>query len=220
MPPSQSFSTRPGPTLALVDRHPVYLAGLSSVLQRQGGFAIVGIGSAADEAVALAQQLKPGVMLIDLSIPGGGLKALRDITSFSDTRTIALTDHDQPNLVLGALEAGAHGVVSKGSEAAELVSAIISVHQGVAFVTPRLLAQIMRRQLRRSAVHTFDDLTRREETIIGLVAKGLTNREIAAELGLAQVTVRNHVGSVMSKLNARNRLHACILAADLLPGVM
>ncbi len=207
--------------LALVDDHPVFLEGLCSVLGRREGFSIVGLGSTADAAVELAVRQAPHVMIIDLNIPGGGLAAVREIAErCGDVRAVVLTGSDAAGDVTSALEAGAKGYVNKGTEVEELVSAIASVCRGEIYVTPRVLAQIVRPRSLRPVNLGLEDLTAREEMVIRLVSKGLTNKEIAAELGLAMVTVRNHIGRVMSKLNARNRVQACVLAADLLPGLM
>jgi DNA-binding NarL/FixJ family response regulator len=203
--------------LLLVDDHPVVRDGLRSLFESAGGFEVVGEAADGDEAVALAAQLQPDVVLMDLAMPGlNGVEATRTLRTVSpQTGVLVLTMSDSDASLAAAVGAGASGYVLKGAEQEELLRSTRAVAAGEAVfgsgVAQRLLA------LARSGTATtgpFPDLSVREREILELMARGGNNASIAHRLVLSEKTIRNNVSSILSKLHAADRSQAVALARD------
>jgi DNA-binding NarL/FixJ family response regulator len=171
-------------------------------------------GATAADACAIAKQLQPDVILLDITIPGGGIEAATAIVASGlSVKVVMLTGSDDEERVTAALAAGAQGYLLKGTDAGELMEAVRVVHGGDPYVTPalssRLLVRAVRAQLSmgNAAVKGFG-LNYREQQILELVAEGLSNSDIAARLGLAVPTVKNYVSHIFQKMHVRSRAEA------------
>jgi DNA-binding NarL/FixJ family response regulator len=193
--------------ILLAEDHAVMRTGLRLVLERQPDFRVVGEASDGREAVALAQQHKPDVILMDIGMPNlNGIDAARQITTaLPQTAVVILSMHSDEAYVLRALKAGARGYLLKESAESDLIAAIRAVHNGKAFFSPavsRMLVEDYVRQLQdREIEDSYELLTMREREVLQLIAEGKSNKEIAAMLNLSLYTVESHRGNLMEKLN-------------------
>ena len=204
----------------IADDHPLYRDGVARTLAERAGFQVIGACGSADDAVALAERHRPDLVLLDISMPGGGIEAARRIAAVGiATKIVMLTVSERDEDVMEALEAGAHGYALKGVGASELIDILRTVASGGSFVSPTLAArllQAMQKPDRRgpSSENRLAGLARREEQILELVAKGLSNKEVARELELQEKTVKHYMTSILQKLHVRNRVEAALLARD------
>lgn len=196
----------------IVDDHPMMRRGLRSFLAVTPDMECAGEAGSGEEALALSMQLRPHVVLMDISMPGmGGITATRMIRqNCPETRVIALTSFDDPNLVQGAVQAGAIGYLLKNVSGATLVEAIRAAAQGrPAMGTEAVMALV---QIATEPPPLGSDLTVREREVLSLLADGLTNHEIAKRLDISEATARFHVGNIFSKLEVGNRTEAVSVA--------
>ena len=204
-----------GLRIAVVDDHPLFREGVVRSMAANGGFNVVGEGSSCNDAIRLAQEEQPDILLLDLSMPGGGLQAIEAIhRSNPDVRLVALTVSEDADDVAEALESGVSGYVLKGVGSRTLAEILHMVAQGETYVSPALSAQMLsslsRRRSEMSAAHLLDELTERERQILEHVAEGLSNKHIALNLTLSEKTVKHHMTAILAKLKARNRTEAAI----------
>jgi len=154
-------------------------------------------------------------MLLDISLPGGGVEAAASIARVCPSvRAVMLTASESELDVASALQAGARGYILKGSSGAEVVETVRAVFKGGSYVAPSLAARLtiqMGKRTEISAHRPVSDLTSREDEILGLVSRGMTNKEIANRLGLTERTVKHHMTSIMRKSKVRNRVEAMLL---------
>ena len=194
----------------LADDHTLIRAGLRMVVVSQPDFTVVGEANDGREAVALAEQLKPDVVVMDIGMPSlNGIEACRQIhDSLLGTQVIMLSMHSDEGYVLRALKAGAKGYMLKDSAEADLASAIRAVTAGKSFFSPAvskiLLEDYMRKLKRTGAEDSFDLLSPREREVLQLVAEGKSSKEVANLLSLSVYTVDTHRAKVMQKLNLHN----------------
>jgi two-component system, NarL family, nitrate/nitrite response regulator NarL len=203
--------------IVLADDHPIFRDGLIHSIEETGAFEVVGVGGSADEAVTLAAQHKPDIALLDLSMPGNGIAAAARISQAGSAKAIAmLTVSEDSGDVTAAMQAGAIGYVLKGVSATELRDILGRIANGEAHVSPGLAAQVFRIMQNRKAAepNPIDDLTKREEDILKGVAAGKSNREIGADLDIQEKTVKHYMTIILSKLQARNRVEAALIAQD------
>jgi two-component system nitrate/nitrite response regulator NarL len=201
--------------VVLADDHPIFRDGLVRSLEEGGRFTVVGAGGTADEAVALARAHAPDLVLLDISMPGSGIEAARRIAAGAAPPRIAmLTVSENDQDLIGALRAGAIGYVLKGISAADLADILAGVAAGEAHVSPALAARILNDLQRpaRASHQPIDDLTKREEDILRRVARGMSNREVADDLGIQEKTVKHYMTSILEKLHVRNRVEAALVA--------
>ena len=192
--------------------------GLVTVLGLEPGLAVVGEAADGREAVARVAALRPDVVLMDVEMPEmNGVEATRLITAqYPDTRVIILTTFDYEEYVFEGVKAGALGYVLKDTPIADLVATIRRVHAGERFIQPAVASKILfefaRIDRRAAAPGAYEPLTDREVEIVRHLAQGLSNREIADDLALAEGTVKNYVSTILGKLHAANRVQAINLA--------
>lgn len=191
----------------VVDDHPVVRMGLGSMLDSQAGIKVVGTVASGPEALATIDSLQPDVVLMDLRMPDmDGVDAIVALRSAEpNLKVLVLTNYQMDEDVFNALQAGALGYLVKSAPQEEVINAIRTVNQGKAWIPPGIAAKLAER-IGRST------LSPRETEVLLLVAKGLTNKEIGARLFISDKTVRNHVISVMDKLQAKHRTEAVTVA--------
>lgn len=201
-------------TILVVDDHPIFRDGLVKSLEEDGIFSVVGVASSALEAVELAASLKPDIALLDLSMPGGGLSAIAQIASQNMARHVAmLTVSEDGEDVSEALRLGAKAYILKGVSARELRDILCDVTKGKTHVAPSLAAKMLTFMTKQQKTTSLlDDLTKREEDILRLVATGQSNKEVAMALGLQEKTVKHYMTAILEKLHARNRVEAALIA--------
>ena len=199
-------------TVAIIDDHPLMREGVAHTLTQSGKFSIIAMGGKAADAVRIAQDFLPEILLLDINMPGGGIEAAKQINvQCPIVKMVMLTISENQEHVCDAMEAGARGYILKGVSAAELVGTLISIQDGQSYVTPQLAARLLRQPARATpTLSKLDDLTQRETEILDNVAKGLTNKEIARSLNLSEKTVKHYMTNVMQKLQVRNRLEAVL----------
>ena len=209
-----------GIRVAVVDDHPLFREGVTRSLSEIDGFEIVAEGGSRDEAVAIAQSLNPDVMLLDISMPGGGLNAIPAILSVAPSQKIVmLTVSEANDDVAAALKEGAKGYLLKGIGARALADVIRTVASGESYVAPTLSAKLLTGQLANSAPaksNLVAELTRREQEVLHLVASGMSNKQIARKLDLHEKTVKHHMTQIMAKLDVANRTEAAMVLRDAL----
>ena len=202
----------------LADDHPMFREGLRFVLAREPDLAVVGEAGSGSEAVQLAEQLDPDVVVMDLAMPGmGGLAATRELAERGTrARILVLTMTEDDESVFAAVRAGAGGYLVKGADPDQVVTAIRAVAHGHAVFGPHLATRML---------HFFatapgpaaggtapPGLSPRESQVLSLLAEGRTNQEIAATLFISPITVRNHLSSIFAKLQVTNRQQAMLRA--------
>jgi two-component system, NarL family, nitrate/nitrite response regulator NarL len=206
--------------VVVVDDHPLFREGVARSLEEAGKFHVVGQGANADEAVRLIEDLAPDVLLLDLSMPGGGLVAAARISAIApDVRIVMLTVSEADDDIIAALKAGAKGYVLKGVSSAALIQIVEGIARGERYVSPSLAARLLselgtRGVAASSVVDPLSTLTDREEGILLLVADGLSNKEVALKLDLQEKTVKHHMTRILGKLQVRNRTEAAVLLRD------
>jgi two-component system, NarL family, nitrate/nitrite response regulator NarL len=211
-------SKNDGIRLAVVDDHPLMRKGIVQALSGEADLDVIGEGGSADEAVAIAENLLPDVMLIDINMEGGGLNALKRIAaSCPAVACIVITVREDEETVSHALRVGARGYVLKGIGGSDLAKTIRSIHQGEVYITPSLAARLLRIGTTKPDIGApgqprFDVLTAREDEILRLIAKGMINKEIGAALDISEKTVKHYVTNILQKLQVRNRVEAALLA--------
>jgi DNA-binding NarL/FixJ family response regulator len=212
--------------VGVVDDHPLYRDGVVFALESEPDMEIVGQGETAADAIRIAHDHSPDVILLDMNMPGGGINAVAKIALRSpSTKTLMLTAVDDEDEVRSVLRKGARGYLLKGASSSELVNAIRIVSHGQSYVSPSFAAHlIMSRGAEESepteTTGKFPELSEREEQILMLILRGLSNRLIGDELGLTEKTVKGYVTNIMEKLHVRNRVEAAMIAAERTSGRM
>jgi len=205
----------------IADDHPILRDGLSRLLEDEGGFQVVGQASDGTEAVRLARELQPDVLLLDLAMPRvSGLETLRELSSSgAGPRVLLLTVAIEDAQIVEALQLGARGVVLKEAATELLFKAIRSVVAGQYWVGHDTVTDIMRhlQELSGNGHRTAtpaERLTPRERQVVAGVAAGESNREIAHRLGLSEITVKHHVSNIFDKLGVSNRAELAVYATS------
>ena len=200
-------------TVLLVDDHPLFLDGVRAALSSAPDIKVVGEARDRREALEKARELVPDVVLMDLNLPdGSGIDATRDILAASpQTRILVITMSVDDDAVVAAMRAGARGYVVKGAGRADLLQAVHTVSAGGAVFSPTVaerLGTFFSGLAAQPGREMFPQLSEREREVLDLVARGCDNRTIARELFLSEKTVRNHVSTILTKLDAENRAAA------------
>lgn len=194
-------------SVMLVDDHFAVRVGMAASLKFEPDIEVVAEGGSGEEAVELYRELKPDVLVIDWRLPGmSGVDAVKEIRKeFSDARVMMLSVYEGEEDVYQALKAGASAYVLKSADREEVLTAIRTVHKGEKYLPP-VLAGRMAERLTRAA------LTNREMGVLHLIVEGHSNKEIAAKLGLAEITVKQHVSNILEKLDVQDRTQAATAA--------
>ena len=205
--------------VALVDDQQLIRAGFGMVVGSQPDMEIVAEAGDGDEALRVIPGAAADVVLMDVRMPGmDGIAACAALTESTEARIIILTTFDLDEYVVAAIKAGASGFLLKDAPPEDLLHAIRTVHAGEAVIAPsstkRLLTRLAAQLPAEPASGTFDDLTDREREVLTLMAQGKSNQEICAALFLAEPTVKSHVGRVLAKLGARDRVQAVVMAFE------
>jgi DNA-binding NarL/FixJ family response regulator len=205
--------------ILLVEDHPMFRDGLARMLESVEEFEVVGAAVTGEEAVQLAQQLRPNIILMDLNLPKmSGIEATKQIIQKQpETGILVLTMYDDDSSVFAAMRAGARGYLLKEANRNEIIRAIQAVGDGEAIFSPSIARRMMyyfEAKSKQVQVDVFPQLTEREREVLNHIARGENNAEIASVLGLNQKTVRNHVSNILSKLHASDRAHAIIMARE------
>ncbi len=204
--------------IVIIDDHPLFRDGVVNTLKAESDFEVIGEGANADDAIRLTSELLPDLVLLDLSIPGGGLNAAQVIAHrVPVTKIVILTASEAEEDLMGALKVGARAYILKGVAARELVRIVRATYAGEAYVTPTLAASLLsemtgRASGTRAPANPLDELSAREREILELVAAGKSNKEIGYQLHLTEKTVKHHMTNILQKLQVRNRVEAALLA--------
>ncbi|MDQ2818316.1 MAG: response regulator transcription factor [Candidatus Eremiobacteraeota bacterium] len=196
----------------VVDDHPIVRKGLGAVLEDQADFELVGVAGSAEDLLANVIELHPDVVLLDLKLSGmSGVEATARLARVDpQARVVVFTAFDSDDNIAGAMRNGAKGFLLKGAPASEIAQAIRSVHAGGSYVQSQVADKIVRGMRR---VPGGGLLTPRQREVLGLIGAGLSNKQIAQRLRIAERTAKFHVRSIMDKLGADNRAQAVALAA-------
>ena len=219
--------------ILLADDHPIVREGLRAVLETQPDFEVVAEAASGDEAVRQALTVQPDILLLDLEMPTmDGVEAIRHLRQQRPTsRIIVFTAFDNDERIIHAVQAGANGYLLKGSPREEIFQAIRITMQGGSLLQPVVASKLLRHvghvghqptapihssPLPHTLTNTppFEMLTERELEVLNLLAQGMPNKEIAAQLVISERTAKFHVSSIMGKLGATNRTEAVALAAQ------
>ncbi|WP_116450027.1 response regulator [Blastococcus litoris] len=208
--------------VVLADDEALVRAGLRMILEAEDGIEVVGEAADGAEAVSACRELRPDVALVDIRMPRvDGIQAARRISADPDltTAVVMLTTFDADAHVVEALRAGATGFLLKSMPREQLVAAVRTAVGGEALLAPSLLRRLLDDHVRRADLAPapapgLEQLTRREEEVLRLVARGLSNAEIAGRLVLGEGTVKTHVARVLAKLGVRDRVQAVVVAYE------
>jgi DNA-binding NarL/FixJ family response regulator len=208
----------------IVDDQPLMRTGFGMILEAEPDIEVVGEGADGAEALELAGHVRPDVVLMDIRMPRmDGIEATRRLAgpdARDPVRVLILTTFDLDELVLGALRAGASGFLLKDAPPEDMVEAIRVVARGDALIAPSVTRRLLDRfasklpDPQRSRSAALEDLTARELEVLGLVARGMSNAEIADQLVVSETTIKTHVGRILSKLDLRDRVQAVVLAYE------
>jgi DNA-binding NarL/FixJ family response regulator len=203
----------------IVEDDALMRAGLRGILEREPALEVVGEAEDGREALELARRARPDVVLMDIRMPGvDGISATRELlAALPETRVMILTTFEQDDYIFGALRAGASGFLLKRTRPEDLVAAIHTIAAGDSLLSPSVTSRVIARMAQRPAVGAeggADRLTTREREVLRLVARGLSNAEIAAELVIEESTVKPHTKRLVGKLGLRDRVQVVIYAYE------
>src|SRR5580692_4798743 len=191
----------------IVDDHPVVRLGLRTMLESEENISVTGTAGSAKEALAEVQKLQPDVVLMDLRMPEmEGAEAIAELRRIEpNIRILVLTNYEEDEYILRALQAGALGYLLKSTPQEEIVKAVEMVHEDKRCVPPNIAQRLFETMTR-------EELSQRELEVLTLVAMGLTNKDIAERRFISDKTARNHVGNCLMKLSAKDRTEAATIA--------
>jgi DNA-binding NarL/FixJ family response regulator len=205
--------------VVIVDDEALVRTGFAMILATEDGLEVVGEAGDGAEALSLVRAMSPDIVLMDLQMSGmNGIEATRLIVNESSSRVVVLTTFDRDDYLFEALTAGASGFLLKNTSPEDLATAIRSVAAGNALLAPEVTQRVIARFTDATQVDYRPDrltgLTERELEVLGLLARGLSNAEIATELVVGEATVKTHVSNILTKLHLRDRVQAVVLAFE------
>ena len=205
--------------VGIVDDHPLMLEGIAQTVRATDGFEVVGIGSSMSDSLTIAHATRPEIMLLDVSMPGGGIEAARKLTEdYSAIKLIMLTVSERYDHVSEALKIGVRGYMLKGASGSELRECLRVVVEGKRYITTELLMGMLATHDKK--VHGGElkqnlpppeQFTAREESVAHLLVSGKPNKKIAESLGISEKTVKHYMTIIMQKLNVQNRVEAVLM---------
>lgn len=202
----------------IADDHPMIRQGIKQILELEEDLIVIAQAANGDEAVLLAKEYKPDVILMDINMPGtNGLQAIKELKQDKHPfKVIVLTIHQDREYLFKTLQMGSEGYVLKDAEPSVLIDAIRSVSRGQSFIQPNMTKELVK-EFNRVTLNEKDkrdenDLTSREIEVLDLIAEGMINKEIAKQLYISEKTVKNHVSNIFKKLNVSDRTQAAIYA--------
>lgn len=205
-------------SVLIADDHSLIRQGLKQILELENDITVVAQAANGNDAVKLARDVKPDVILMDINMPeSNGLQAIKEIKQEKMTsKVIVLTIHEDREYLFKTLQMGAEGYVLKDAEPAVLIEAIRNVHNGQSYIQPNMTRELVR-EFNRVTLHEKEkgeehNLTSREIEVLELIAEGMINKEIAKQLYISEKTVKNHVSNIFKKLNVSDRTQAAIYA--------
>ncbi|MDA0170969.1 response regulator transcription factor [Solirubrobacter taibaiensis] len=203
-------------TVLLADDQSLVRAGFRMILESDPGIEVIGEAATGEQAVDATRRLKPDVVLMDIQMPGGdGLQATRQITG---SRVVILTTFERDDYIFEALQAGASGFLLKNAPPEQLVEAVHTVAAGNALLAPsvtrRIIEQFTRHPVDPGVRARVESLTSREREVLVLLARGMSNSELAAQLVVSEGTIKTHLSSLLAKLELRDRVQAVVLAYE------
>ncbi|WP_114188739.1 LuxR C-terminal-related transcriptional regulator [Microvirga aerophila] len=206
--------------VGVVDQHPLFRDGIVFSLAAQPDLEVSGQGASLRDALLIARESAPDVIVLDLSLLDGGLEAITQ--QHPATKILLFTMVADEERVGTALQRGARGCLLKGASGRDLVHAVQMLHQGESYVSPSLAAKLLMRPHPGSVraakpADRFSDLTPREDEILSILVKGRSNKEIGNTLDLSEKTIKHHVTNILQKLQVRNRVEAALVASERLP---
>lgn len=205
-------------SIIVVDDHPLFREGVVTTLMESGNFSVVAQAGNSEDAIMLAEKHLPDLMLIDVSMPGGGIETAHQISiKMPVVKLVMLTVSEQEQDVQAALQAQARGYVLKGVASNELISILQDIHHGDSYISPHLAANLLTHSAQRASKNTLEDfdLNDRERQILEKLASGMSNREIADDIHLSEKTVKHYMTNIMHKLRVSNRVQAAIKAYEM-----
>jgi len=205
-------------SIIVVDDHPLFREGVVTTLMESGHFSVVAQAGNSEDAIMLAEKHLPDLMLIDVSMPGGGIETAHQISiKMPVVKLVMLTVSEQEQDVQAALQAQARGYVLKGVASNELISILQDIHHGDSYISPHLAANLLTHSAQRASKNTLEDfdLNDRERQILEKLASGMSNREIADDIHLSEKTVKHYMTNIMHKLRVSNRVQAAIKAYEM-----
>jgi two-component system nitrate/nitrite response regulator NarL len=207
----------PSINIVVIDDHPLLREGVSSTLQAVNEFEVVGEGENYADALRLVHEAMPDIILLDISMPGGGVEAARDIhDALPAIKIIMLTASEDEKDVMSALQAGANAYILKGIGGRDLVDIVNKVSSGESFITPGLATNLLLHSYQQKPTEKqtslIDKLNHRERGILMALERGLTNKQIADELSLSEKTIKHYMTNILQKLQVRNRVEAALIA--------
>ncbi len=204
--------------LLIADDHSMVRQGLKQILELEKDITVTAQASNGNEAVRLAREFKPDIILMDINMPGtNGLQAIKEIKQEKlPSKVIVLTIHEDREYLFKTLQMGAEGYVLKDAEPAVLVEAIRNVYNGQSYIQPNMTKELVK-EFNRVTLHEKEkndenNLTSREIEVLELIAEGMINKEIARQLYISEKTVKNHVSNIFKKLEVSDRTQAAIYA--------
>ncbi len=204
--------------VVIVDDHPLFREGVATILGNEPDFEVVGQGASAGEAIQLARDLLPDLILLDIDMPGTGFAAAQSISAECPVTRIAfLTVSEADDHLVKALKTGARAYVLKGVAGRELIRILKAVHSGESYLPPALAASLLLemsspKPATSASRDLLDELTERERAILEKLAAGLSNKEIGNQLHLSEKTVKHYMTNILQKLQVRNRVEAALMA--------
>jgi len=206
--------------VAAVDDHPIFLNGLEYALSKAKGISLVATGRSGSDALQIAAEHQPDVMLLDIKMPGDGISATDELIKRNGAiKVIILTASDNDEDLGRALAAGANGYLIKGVRVPELVGAIGAVHRGDVHLPNELTGRVILKQMRGNKERLttqakIASLSRQQLVVLGFISKGMTNLEIGDRLNLSLPTIKNHASKIIAKIGVQNRSQVAIWATE------